>query len=409
MRIESDKIYIDYLDYTMSSLPTLLDPSVRIRFDLLLFSQAVLCISVPACVKLESTTELLMKLTPFWNNGKIRLILDRKHRNNPWNYFDHRNRVLEKAFSDEQLVHHFEYSAYGSLHTKIFYDSYIRDYITNKNSLYITKIFDTDELFRQSVITQSENICDKICAVLPVNQAIHMGKIINDLVTISEDRNCLFQRTAVETKLIDMYKADKYEIDVIRRILDKGFEYANGISSYAAPISQIANRLTSLTLIPLLKAVDMELYGLICHVSWPALYELSNAVIWLDFIDHLNALLLLYRDCRLHKQTLFPPSLLEFGIVTTKLIEKLYETAIESLQRELLISGIPLTNMFLLKEYSESMFEGYLEDKHKYWVIIEEINALLPAIKTFIRSLSRQYKGDTLTLEQQGYIITLDC
>ena len=83
MQVKSRKIYIDYLDYTMSGSFDIAKAVERLRFDLLLFSEEILCMSVPACVKLDSTTQILIKLTPFWNNGKIRLILDRKHRNNP--------------------------------------------------------------------------------------------------------------------------------------------------------------------------------------------------------------------------------------------------------------------------------------------------------------------------------------
>lgn len=120
MQVKSDKIYIDYLDYTVTGLFDINKAVNRLRFDLLLFSEEILCMSVPACVKLDTTTKLLMKLTPFWSNGKIRLILDKKHQNNPWNYFNNRKRVLERGFSEEQLVNHFEYAAYNSIHTDFF-------------------------------------------------------------------------------------------------------------------------------------------------------------------------------------------------------------------------------------------------------------------------------------------------
>lgn len=404
----SNKIYIDYLDYIMSSPSSSINSSVRLRFDLLLFSKDILCMSVPACVKLESTTKTLMKLTPFWKNGKIQLVLDRKHRNNPWNYFYNRNRALEKSFSEEQLINHFEYSAYHSPHTKFFYDTYLHQIIADKNVFFIDKIFDTDEMFRRSVISQSENICDKICRILPINQAIHMGKIINDLVIISEDRKSLFQRSAVETSLINVYQANVFEVSVIRRILDKGFSYANGISGYAVPISQITNRLTGSALIPIIKSADKELYNMICNLNWNALYKLSINELWLDFIDHLNKLLLLYRDSRRHRQLLLPPYTLEFGIITTEIVKKLYETAIESLQKELLKIGLPLLDVISAGEQAETVLEYYLQNRHEYWAAIKEINDLLSAIKTYIKSLSRKYKEASLLLEQEGYIITLD-
>ena len=408
MQIKSNKIYIDYLDYTVGFHSNAISPDVRLRFDLLLFSEDVLCMSVPACVKLESTTQLLMFLTPFWRNGKIRLILDRKHRNNPWNYFNNRNKVLEKGFPEERLIHHFEYSAYHSPHTQFFYDSYIHEVIPDRGSFFIEKIFDTDEMFRQSVISQSVSTCEKICSLLPVNQAIHMGRIFNDLIIISEDRNSLFQRSAVESNLINTFDANNLEVAVIRRILDKGFAYANGISSYAAPISQITNRLTGATIIPILRAADKELYGLICKLDWNSLYRLSINELWLDFVDHLNTLLLVYRDCNRHHHPLPPPSLLECGMITTEIINSLYKVAIDSLQQELLKNGLPFPDVIRTFEYTELLFESYLQSKSKYWNAIKEINALLPAIKTFLGSLSRKRKDNKQVLEQQGYIITMD-
>ena len=406
MHINSNKIYIDYLDHTMCFHPYFRNPSVRLRFDLLLFSEDVLCMSVPACVKLESTTDLLMKLTPFWKKGKIRLILDRKHGYNPWNYFNNRNRVLEKGFPEEQLLHHFEYKAYHSPHTKFFYDTYMHEIADYSSTFFVDKVSDTDEEFRKSVISQSTY--NNICSMLPINQAIHMGKIFNDLVVISEDRSTLFQRSAVETNLIHTFKANGFEVEIIRKILDNGFAFANGVSSNAAPISQISNRLTGLTLMPILKAADKELYQLICDMSWNALYELSINELWLNFIDHLNRLLLIYRDCKRHHQSLFPPSFLGSGLAVTEIVTKLYETAVESLQLELLTNGVPLFDVIRTREYAETLFEIYLQSKHKYWTVIKEINSLLPAIKTYIRSLSRKYKNETIILEQQGYIITLD-
>ena len=230
MQVKSRKIYIDYLDYTMSGSFDIDKAVERLRFDLLLFSEEILCMSVPACVKLDSTTQILIKLTPFWNNGKIRLILDRKHRNNPWNYFKNRKQVLERGFTEEQLAVHFEYVAYNSPRTDFFYNVFIREILQLKHELYIGKIFDTDETFRQSVIDQINNDCSRVCAKFPIAAAIHMGQIFNDLTFIAEDRESLFQRSAVEKRLLYEYGANTYEIKMISRILDRGFAYANGLS-----------------------------------------------------------------------------------------------------------------------------------------------------------------------------------
>lgn len=408
MQVTSNKIYIDYLDYTVSVQNNPVPPALRLRFDLLLYSQDTLCMSVPACVKLKTTTDLLMKLTPFWKAGKIRLILDRKHRNNPWNYFSNRNRVLERGFPEEQLLHHFEYNAYHSPHTQLFYNSFFHEVIQYQNDSFIGKIFDTDEMFRRSVIEQSKSACDRLCSVLPVYQAIHMGKILNDLIIIAEDRSHLFQRSAIETNLITLHHANKLEIDVIKRILDKGFAYANGISSYAAPLSQITNRLTSLTFIPVLKKADQELYNMICSLSWTALYKLSTNDLWLDFVDQVNRLLLLYQDSKRRSQTLLPPSFLGIGMRISNLAEGLYEAAAESLQQELIKNGVPFPEVIRTREYGESMLEMIIRNKHEYWLLVKEIDAKLSAIKVYIRSLSRRYKDKIERLDREGFIITTD-
>lgn len=407
MEVKSNKIYIDYLDHTVSG-PFDTNAAIdRLRFDLLLFSEEILCISVPACVKLDSTAKLLMRLTPFWDNGKIRLILDRKHQNNPWNYFNNRKRVLERGFSEEELVNHFEYLAYNSSHTQFFYNIFIKEILQSKHQLYIGKIFDTDETFRQSVITQVNNDCSKICAKLPVNAAIHMGKIFNDLIFIAEDRKSLFQRSAVERRLQEECGARTYEIGIISRILDKGFAYANGVSSYAAPLSLISNRLTGNTFINILKAADGELYELIHNLDWAAVYRLSINDTWLDFVDHLNKLLTLYQDSKKNKSTIYSPVQMECSVVTFELVKKIYETAMESLQKELLKAGAVIIDVLNLKNYSDKVLEHYLRTKSDYWDTIKEINELIPALKVVIHSLKRRYKDSTNLLRQQGFIVNL--
>lgn len=407
MQVKSRKIYIDYLDYTMSGSFDIDKAVERLRFDLLLFSEEILCMSVPACVKLDSTTQILIKLTPFWNNGKIRLILDRKHRNNPWNYFKNRKQVLERGFTEEQLAVHFEYVAYNSPRTDFFYNVFIREILQFKHELYIGKIFDTDETFRQSVIDQINNDCSRVCAKFPIAAAIHMGKIFNDLTFIAEDRESLFQRSAVEKRLLYEYGANTYEIKMISRILDRGFAYANGLSSYAAPLSFISNRLTGRDFIDILKVSDIELYEMIHNLDWTALYRLSINDTWLDFIDHLNKLLVIYQDSKKHKTAIYTPLQFGFGTVTFKLIKKLYETAIDNLQKELLKSGAIIIDVTNLKDYSDRVFEHYLRYKSDYWEVIKEINDLMPALKTIIRSLDRKYKDSTNVLVQQGFNVNL--
>ena len=285
MRIKSDKLYIDYLDHTVSEAINPIDTVIRLRFDLLLFSEYILCMSVPACVKLDTTSNVLMHLTPFWKNKKIKLILDKKHQNNPWRYFNNRKRVLEKGFDKLELSNHFEYNAYISPHTDYFYNTYIRDVISvAKSELYIDKIFDTDEVFRQSIITQVNSNINSICANIYESYSfeqrryelsLHMGKVLNDLLIISEDRGTLFQRTAIEKRLISEFGANRNEINIVGNMLDKGFAYANGISSYAAPLSLITNRLTGKELMSILQSADAEFYEIIKDLSWSAVYRLS--------------------------------------------------------------------------------------------------------------------------------------
>lgn len=407
MQVKSRKIYIDYLDYTMSGAFDIDKAVERLRFDLLLFPEEILCMSVPACVKLDSTTQILIKLTPFWNNGKIRLILDRKHRNNPWNYFKNRKQVLEKGFTEEQLAAHFEYVAYNSPRTDFFYNVYIREILQLKHELYIGKIFDTDETFRQSVIDQINKDCSQICAKFPIAAAIHMGKIFNDLTFIAEDRKSLFQRSAVEKRLLCEYGANSYEIKIISKILDRGFAYANGLSSYAAPLSFISNRLTGRAFIDILKASDIELYEMIHNLDWTVLYRLSVNDTWLDFVDHLNKLLVIYQDSKKHKTAIYTPLQFGFSTVTFKLIKKLYETAMDNLQKELLKSGAIIIDVTNLKDYSDRVLEHYLRDKSDYWEVIKEINDLMPALKIIIRSLDRKYRDSTNVLVQQGFNVNL--
>lgn len=407
MQMKSDKIYIDYLDHTVSGAFNIDRATDRLRFDLLLFSEETLCMSVPACVKLDSTTEILMKLKPFWDNGKIRLILDRKHRNNPWNYFNNRKKVLERGFPEEQLENHFEYLAYNSNHTQFFYNVFIKEIVQSRCDLYIRKIFDTDETFRQSVITQVNNNCNNICATLPVNNAIHLGKIFNDLILIAEDRRSLFQRSAVEQKLQEECGAFPYEIKIVSKILDRGFAYANGISSYAAPLSLIGNRLTGSTFINILKATDAELYKLIHDMDWSAIYRLSINDTWLDFIDHLNRLIVLYQDSFKHKSKIFSSIQLEGSITAYELVIKLYEAAIETIQKEMFKAGAVIIDVMNFKDYSDKVFEHYVRVKSDYWNTIKEVDELIPALKVVIRSLDRRFKDSTNILRQDGFIINL--
>lgn len=409
LRVKSNKLYIDYLDHTVSGSTNFNDLVSQLRFDLLLFSEEILCMSVPACVKLDSTTEVLMRLTPFWKNGKIKLILDNKHQNNPWNYFANRKRKLEKEFLEEDLLDHFEYKAYISSHTDYFYDVYIKNIVNIQGAdLYLDKKYDTDYCFRESIKTQIYENSETIFKILPVKDGIHIGKVFEDLLAFSDDKKAFFQRTAIQRMLSDESNATEEELQIICKMLDKGFAYANGISSFAAPISLITNRLTGKYFIKIIKSADNELFQMIQCMSWSALYRLSINDVWVDFIDHLNKLLVLYQGSRKYRDSLYNPAYLEKCFSCHKFINKLYESAMEALQFELLKVGATIVDVINIKEYSDNFIEKYLFHKKEYLDIIRRLDELFPAIKITIRSLDRKYKDSSLLLRDQGYLVSLD-
>ena len=59
--------YVDYLDFYVSEHKNVFPQQIWLRYDLLLFAESVLCMSVPSCIKIDRTADLLMQLTDFWN------------------------------------------------------------------------------------------------------------------------------------------------------------------------------------------------------------------------------------------------------------------------------------------------------------------------------------------------------
>lgn len=97
-----NKFYIDYLDY--ATVPTRDDERqlLRFRFDLLLFADQSLYMSVPSCVKLQNTTNVLVQIDDYWKNGVIKLQLDQKYMKKPMRYFANRiKKKLEKNIPEE--------------------------------------------------------------------------------------------------------------------------------------------------------------------------------------------------------------------------------------------------------------------------------------------------------------------
>ena len=195
-------LYIDYLDYTTSHSSTFSEVDKRLRFDLLIYSGGdTLCISVPACVKLGSTTKLLMQLDQFWKKNKILLQLDKKHKGNVCNYFRNRKRVLEKSIHEEELIQHFEYKAYQSGRIQTFFENYLFQGLKIQSAdIFINKINDTDALFRKECVNLFEKNTDGICHNLDYKRAIKFGGISYRICDYASDKTMLFQRAVIEKK-----------------------------------------------------------------------------------------------------------------------------------------------------------------------------------------------------------------
>ena len=192
---------------------------------------------------------------------------------------------------------------------------------------------------------------------------------------------------------------------IVNRILDDGFAYANAISSYAAPVSFIKNRLTGKSFIDIIKKADNELFQLIHELNWGALYRLSENDTWLDLIDHLNQLIIFYQENERHKNHIFSAEFLESHFLSFDLISNLYDYAIEGLQEELLKNGFFLSDILSIKTVSDKTIQTYLFDKNYYLQTIKGIDELLSAIKVVIRSLNRNYKNSSILLREQGFIV----
>lgn len=294
--------YIDYLDHITSGLRTFEKLRLRLRYDLLIFGQDTLCMSVPACVKLEDTTNLLLELDEFWKNGRIRLQLDQKHKGNPANYFRNRKNVLTKSMSEEKLINHFEFVAYESDRTTRFFDTYLPERLSlPSSSIYIGKDNDTDMLFRQSSIDLFQSHYDYICEGLDVNRSIVFTGITNKIHGFALDKSSLYQRALIEDAIIEEFKPLSSERTIVASLLDRAFARANAKTSNAIPLSLIRNQLTGRWLYRLLYRSYRNLYSLINSLTWPEVYALSQDKDWIDFIGCINALVMLMQDSKIKK------------------------------------------------------------------------------------------------------------
>lgn len=297
--------YIDYLDQITSGSYPFQNLELRFRYDLLIFGRDTLCISVPACIKLEQTALLLMKLDEFWKSGKILLQLDKKHRGRAENYFNNRKKVLAKGMSEEKLIKHFEFIAYESNRTRTFFGVYLPEVISaSPNLLYINKQHDTDALFRSEAQNQFLNHTDEICSYLEVTRAINFVGMANTIQSFALDQSILFQRALIEDKILDQYNPRDDEKSIIATLLDRAFALANAETSNAYPISLITNQLTGRWLAHLLYKCYRELYNAINELSWSEIFSLSQNEDWQKLITSINAYISVIQDAKEKKYEL---------------------------------------------------------------------------------------------------------
>lgn len=289
--------YIDYLDHVTSGRRNFSELQARLRFDLLVFGNKGLCMSVPACIKMADTTKLLMKLDDFWKAGKIQLQLDKKHKGKPSNYFRNRKNVLAKAMPEEVLVNHFEFVAYEDTRTDSFFNEYLPEKrIQSENILYIGKSKDTDALFRQDTINILTANYEPICEVLDVNRSIVFTGMVNRIQDLALNRSSLFQRALIENIISDEFRPQKIESQAIATLLDRSFALANAGASDSVPISLLRHTLTGRWLQRLLRKSYSQLYSLIYNLSWHEIYELSQDPDWITFVEYVNDYIFLIQE-----------------------------------------------------------------------------------------------------------------
>ncbi len=296
--------YIDYLDHITSGnrCQSFQSLKLRLRFDLLIFSRDTLCMSVPACIKLENTTKLLMELDDFWSSGIILLQLDKKHRGKPSNYFNNRKKVLAKGMSEEKLLKHFEFVAYEDKRTDTFFNVYLPEIAgVSADTLYLDKKKDTDALFREETINLFEKHINTICRALQIDRAISFTGITNRILSYATDSTTLFQRAVIEENIISEYNPRHNERLIVASLLDRAFALANAETSEAVPLSLVLNQLTGKWLIHLLSKSYQELYDLISQLSWNGVYILSQNEDWRSFIGYINAYIGIIQDSKLKK------------------------------------------------------------------------------------------------------------
>ena len=355
--------YIDYLDHITSGARDFNALELRLRFDLLVFGSQELCMSVPACIKMGDTTNLLKKLDDFWAAGKIRLQLDRKHNGKPSNYFRNRKNVLAKAMPEEMLLNHFEFVAYEDVRTDTFFNEYLPEKRANsKNELYIGKIKDTDALFRQETIELLAIHYEPICEALDFNRSIVFTGMVNRIQDLALNKYSLFQRALIEDIIAKEFKPQNVESQAIATLLDRGFALANAGASDAVSISLIRNMLTGRWLQRLLQKTYADLYRLICNLSWHQVFELSQSEDWISFIDYINDYIFIIQEMNRNSIPINIEKII--GRLTTsvgmyKFFCLLKEEAISAAKEKLLEAGMVL-DAFTLEDNIKRLDEIYL-------------------------------------------------
>jgi hypothetical protein len=295
MYYEMQYYYLDYLDHLTSrglaQEKNLKNEFIRLRFDLLLFSNDTLCLSAPACVKLEETTKCLMELDDFWREGKIKIQLDSKHKMNPNNYFSSRIRKLENSMPEEELYSHIEFNAYQSPRNNEFYRDYLREKLgLHSNQVFIKKDKDTDKLFREDVLYQLNSKHDLLLKGLAPTNIVPMQAVINHLQDYSKERT-LFQRSFIEHRLYLDTNITTNELFIVRSILDMSYIYANAEASSAIPLSLETKQVTGKSLSVFLNKCYKDIYDKIIQMDWHLLYLLSKYEYWHEFIEGVNCII----------------------------------------------------------------------------------------------------------------------
>ena len=290
MGTQGQSVYLDYLDYLAGDEATKRQLLLRLRYDLLLFADDGIELSVPACVKLDWITGVLMALNSFWQAGTFRLQLDAKHHLDPNHYFDSRVTKLERAMDEDKLFEHFEYSAYRSGRPEEFYSGYLSSTLQiDPPSLFVPKPFDTDALFRGYAVSEARRVVMLLVDNLSPQDQIRLEGALGEIETAALSGG-LFQRALLIDRVAGEVGVDPGSLRYIKIAFDRAFARANAGSSGAIPVSFLSGRVTSKSLIPILRRAFPDLFTCINDVPWQRLRKLAQSEAWKDFSSTLDLL-----------------------------------------------------------------------------------------------------------------------